>query len=291
MIRLFVAIAFIVSLNSIASGEEPGYAVAISDAPVLNSPDFSFVFGGSDGRRLLTDRCGQIRVLEYIAPKGTVFKITGEFKQAGSSIYRVTTREYPCPQTGCFVDGRFVRLSGTALPERVKRLPSRSEILAALESKEGVRYVWGGNIASGVREMSDRFPPKGDVDRGLWQLAGLDCSGLLYEATGGFTPRNTSQLVSYGKGVRIAGKSAAEIASLLEPLDLIVWPGHVVMVLDRERVIESRLVCGSPAEGVRIRPLHGALLEILKNRKPVDSPAKGGKEFSVRRWYGAAGGH
>ena len=149
--------------------------------------------------------------------------------------------------------------------------------MSAVNSGVGTGYVWGGNVAEGV---VDRW---GDGSRTL--LAGLDCSGLLYEATGGFTPRNTSSLVNYGKAVPIAGKSAAAIAAGLQPLDLIVWPGHVLIVIDGGKLIESRLVCGNPAEGVRIRPLGRALEEIMKSRRPVESISGKGKEFVVRRWY------
>jgi hypothetical protein len=120
-------------------------------------------------------------------------------------------------------------------------------------------------------------------------LRGVDCSGLLYEAAGGFTPRNTSALVRFGKPVPVAGLTAAELARRLEPLDLIAWNGHVLIVLDRERLIESRPDCTGRAGGVRVRPLSVALEEIMKTRKPLDDmgdeKAGEGKGFVVRRWY------
>jgi cell wall-associated NlpC family hydrolase len=181
-----------------------------------------------------------------------------------------------------------VKLYSTPPAERPRILPPREQILAALEEKAGTRYIWGGNVAAGIKKLAEWYPPAGPVDSKLWQLAGLDCSGLLYEATGGFTPRNTSELVTYGKGVRIAGRSATEVAAALLPLDLIVWPGHVMIVLGNGRVIESRLVCGKPDEGVRIRPLGEVLQDLLRTKKGVDSPARKGKEFSIRRWYDSA---
>ena len=118
----------------------------------------------------------------------------------------------------------------------------------------------------------------------------MDCSGLLYQATGGWTPRNTSQLVSYGTGVVVEGKDAREIAESLKPLDLIVWGGHVIIVLDRNTAIESRLRCGRPANGgVVTTPLQQRLSEIMRTRRPVDAwPARGKQEgiFVVRRWFG-----
>jgi cell wall-associated NlpC family hydrolase len=128
---------------------------------------------------------------------------------------------------------------------------------------------------------------KEEQDRFL--LAGLDCSGLLYQATGGWTPRNTAQLLLFGEAVDIAGKSSREIATVLQPLDLIVWNGHVIIVLDQQTAIESRLECGKPGNGgVKMTPLSQRLAEIARTRRPVNSWPKGSKQndlFVVRRWY------
>ena len=281
-----LALSLLLAIAAGANAAEARYAQAIMDTPVLNRADFRAVFGGKDGKTVQTDRCGQPRAIEYVAPQGTLFRIEGELSVSGAAIFRVTTNDYPCPaDSGCYIDARSVILSSSPPAERPKTLPSRDTILAALEGKAGTRYIWGGNVSKGIKELGKWYPPSGPVDRDLWQLAGLDCSGLLYEATGGFTPRNTSQLVAYGRGLKIAGKSATEIAAKLLPLDLIVWPGHVLIVLDHERVIESRLVCGKPGEGVRIRPLSEALQDVLRTKNGVDTPAKRAKEFSIRRWY------
>jgi cell wall-associated NlpC family hydrolase len=147
-------------------------------------------------------------------------------------------------------------------------------------------------VQDGVLELFDRYytSPTPVPHRGRLSLAGLDCSGLLYQATGGWTPRNTSQLLAYGTGVNVAGKSAAELAALLEPLDLVVWNGHVLIVLDRETIIESRLECGNKGNGgVVMTPLQRRLTEIMRTRRPVNSWPVAGKQkdvFVVRRWYG-----
>ncbi|NJD90523.1 MAG: NlpC/P60 family protein [Geobacter sp.] len=285
----FTALLLLLTTASMASAAEPRFARAIMDTPVLNRADFRAVFGGRDGSTVQTDSCGQPRAVEYIAPQGTLFRIEEVLPAQGAAILRVTTNDYPCPaKSGCYIDARSVKLYSTPPAERPRILPPREQILAALEEKAGTRYIWGGNVAAGIKKLTEWYPPVGAVDKGLWQLAGLDCSGLLYEATGGFTPRNTSELVTYGKGVRIADRSATEVAAALRPLDLIVWPGHVMIVLDHGRVIESRLVCGKPDEGVRIRPLGEVLQDLLRTKKGVDSPARKGKEFSIRRWYDSA---
>jgi cell wall-associated NlpC family hydrolase len=267
------------------------YGVAITAAPVMNSPDFTKIFGGVDGKALKTDSCGQVRELEYIAPAGTVFKIMKKYRSASADIFQVKTDEYEAPaNVQLYVDGRFLTLQQTTPVSRKASLPSREEILTTLKTSVGSPYVWGGNIAAGVPELAEWFYTNitpGGAER--LTLAGLDCSGLLYQTTGGLTPRNTSQLVSFGQSVTIAGKRSAEIANMLQPLDLIVWNGHVIIVLDRQSVIESRLECGKPGNGgVVTTPLHQRLAEIMRTKRPVNSWKKGKKQhdiFVVRRWY------
>ena len=126
-----------------------------------------------------------------------------------------------------------------------------------------------------------------------WMLKGIDCSGLLYEATNGFTPRNTSSLITFGESVKIANLSANQIMQEVEPLDIIVWKGHAIIILDKNRVIESRLDYDMEKEGnqggVRIRKLKEVLTETLKTRIPVDNyedaVEEGKKKFVIRRWY------
>jgi cell wall-associated NlpC family hydrolase len=271
------------------------FAVAATNTPVLNSPDFSSVFGGSDGKTLRKDRCGQLRSLEFVALPGSVFRVEEELQINGRKIFRVTTDEYPYPsQSGYFIDAEAVKVSGAKPAERRKFLPSMNDIISSMKMRIGAGYVWGGNVAAGVPEMISWYPPAAGFqlsasDMRLWRLEGVDCSGLLYEATGGYTPRNTSALLGFGAPVTVAGKSQKEIAGLLQPLDLIVWPGHVMIVIDGGNIIESRLVCHDPDQGVRVRPIADALHEVMKKRRPADVITNGGKEFVVRRWYGKSG--
>lgn len=268
------------------------FGVARQNAPVLNSADFAGVFGGKDGSTLKSDSCGQVRELEYIALPGTVFTILEEQKRGTSTIYRVETDEYPAPAgIRLYVDSRFLELRSNALEPRRRILPAREQVAETLKNSLGSGYVWGGNVQAGVPELAEWF--YGAVrpdDRGKLTLAGLDCSGLLYQATGGWTPRNTSQLAAYGRPVAVSGRKTGEIVSLLEPLDLIVWNRHVVIVLDRETVIESRLECGKPGNGgVVMTPLKERLRKIMRTRRPLDAwPGKNRSKdvFVVRRWYG-----
>jgi hypothetical protein len=268
------------------------YGIARSPAPVLNTPAISAIFGGSDGKTLRTDRCGQVRELEFIALPGTVFSIRGEVRDGEATIFQVETDDYPMPAgTRLYVDSRLIELRGERPVPRGRTLPPAAEIVSALKGSIGSPYVWGGNLQDGLAELIGLFYG-GAVPaaaRRQLTLAGLDCSGLLYQATGGWTPRNTSQLVSYGRAVNIAGKKVDGIVRLLEPLDLIVWNGHVVIVLDRETTIESRLECGKKGNvGVVTTALRQRLTEIMRTRRPVDRWPAAGKQrdvFVVRRWF------
>jgi cell wall-associated NlpC family hydrolase len=299
MVKRFLPSLLLLIFTSAAypAGGEPRYAVAILPCPVLNTPDFAGVFGGPDGRSLRTDSSGLIRAVEFVALPGTPFLVEAVIKQKLRTVYRVTTEEYPYPsRTGYFIDSRFVAASDTKSPARRRVLPSRTDIIARLLAARGSTYVWGGNLRNGIPEMLSFFPPSGaSLDpktKALWQLRGVDCSGLLYEATGGYTPRNTSALVNFGAPVPVSGLQAEDMVRLLEPLDLIVWPGHVLIVIDRERLIESSLDGGADSDGVKVRPLRSALEGIMTRRTPTDtsnsSTTDPDRWFVVRRWYNPA---
>jgi len=214
-----------------------------------------------------------------------------ETDSGGRKIARISTADYPSGKP-LYVDARLLEMHGERPPERERRLPATEEILRRLLAAQGSPYVWGGNVREGIPALLKLSPPSGKIGvegEKTWRLAGLDCSGLLYEATGGFTPRNTSELVTFGRGIPVAGITAEKIAGMLKPLDLIVWRGHVIVVLDRDRTIESRLACGEAGNGgVIVRPLAARLREVMKTRLPADDdrdPLPPGKlKFVVRRW-------
>ncbi len=275
----------------LVSADAAEFAVARTPAPVLNSPDFQDVFGGRTGNNLKTDRCGQVRELEYIAVPGTVFTLVKKLRFGSSDIYQVEIDEYKAPpNVRLYVDSRFLRMEGTMPEPRRPLLPSREKIAATLKASVGKPYVWGGNAVDGVPELAAWFyKDSGAEDGGRHVLAGLDCSGLLYHASGGWTPRNTSHLTAFGQGVAVAGKRSTEIAALLQPLDIIVWNGHVIIVLDHLTAIESRLECGKSGNGgVVMTPLLQRIAAVMRTRRPVDTWQNGTESrntFVVRRWY------
>ncbi|HSX26669.1 MAG TPA: hypothetical protein VLE89_06655 [Chlamydiales bacterium] len=211
--------------------------------PILNTPDFSYAFGGKNGKEIPLDAKGHPFCFEFVALKGTPFTVEKEF----SSILQVSCSFYP--SSPLFLDRRFVTSYNAPFSPQ---LPEKKIILERMEKLTGTPYVWGGNWSPGIPEMLSYYPPKDLLDektKTYWSLAGVDCSGLLYQATGGATPRNTSQLIHYGK--------ALKINDLPQPLDMIIYPGHVLFVLNANFSIESKFPFG-----VIQRPLKERLEEL-----------------------------
>jgi hypothetical protein len=281
------------SAQTLPQNDTALYAVARMPTPVLNVPDFSLVFGGKRGDALCLDRAGLIREVEFVALPKTVFKVKKTIKNGNANIYKVTTADYPYPsQKGYFIDSRFVKILDYKPRDRVKILPPKETIINNLISSEGSVYIWGGNYREGVPQLFSFYPPRRSVSqklKDLWILKGMDCSGLLYEATGGFTPRNTSSLVDFGEPVKIEGMDADQIVQKVAPLDLIAWKGHVIIVLDKNNIIESRLGDSKKGKdgGVIIRDLKTALGLLLEERAPADKydDVNREKQFVVRRWH------
>ncbi len=275
----------------------PAMRLLYLPTPVLNTPDFSFVFGNKDGRTLHLDDAGLIREVEFIALPGTIFTIVKTINRRTTTLYQITTIDYPYPtKKGYFIDSRFVQTTDHLPPRRLIRLPDKQVIISRLLSAEGSRYIWGGNVKDGIPQLLSFYPPHSPLHPDIedqWMLKGVDCSGLLYEATQGYTPRNTGSLITFGKPVSIANLRSSQIINAVEPLDIIVWEGHVIIVLDRDRAIESRLDYdtqrGGDQGGVRIRNLKEVLDKTMKERVPVDDYGKdragGKKKFVIRRWY------
>jgi hypothetical protein len=260
------------------------YVISGDFTPVLNTPDFTSVFGGAEGNKVKVDNKGLIREMEFIAFPGTVFQVIESYSKEGYEILEVKTNDYVY-DTRLFIDSRFTYNYDNSLPPAEKRrtMPAAEEIVTRLKMLEGMPYMWGGNFANGISKMLEYYKPMTELDsleKNLWTLTGVDCSGLIYQSTDGLTPRNTSSLVNYGRGMEIEGKSAGEIAGMLEPLDLIVWSGHVVIVLSEDETIES-----TPSEGVHRTELKSRLTAIMNERTPVnDWGSSKKKRFVIRRW-------
>lgn len=278
--NIFLTLFLLVLLFQDVSAQQ--YAVAKIFTPVLNTSDFESVFGGNKGNRVKLDNKGLIREMEFIAFPNTVFNILEVIPKNGYDMYRVTTDDYQY-KGDFYIDSRFVTLTDTKIQDREQLRPKNEIILENLKTMDGYPYMWGGNVADGISEMLEYYQPKTNLSENtesLWKLRGVDCSGLIYQATGGTTPRNTSSLITYGSPVEIEGLSASEIKSKLRPLDLIVWSGHVIIVLDENTVIES-----TPDPGVHKSDLLSRLQSVMNERTAVnDWETTSGKRFVIRRW-------
>ena len=194
----------------------PRFLIADKPTPVLNTPDFQGVFGVNPPP---VDEKGLLRPVEMVALQGTKFEV---LRQVSSHIFEVKTADYP--HTPLYIDARFTSEVDEQTPDRPKNLPPAEAILSRLENALGLPYIWGGNWGRGIPELHQLYGS-------ALQLSGVDCSGLLYEATNGFIPRNTSELLFYGKKIPHTDH--------VKPLDILVWPGHVVIVLTPTTTIES----------------------------------------------------
>ncbi|TAL23764.1 MAG: peptidoglycan endopeptidase [Nitrospirae bacterium] len=288
--KLFHPMCLLVICLSLISCERKDkylrYAVAVMPTPVLNTPDFSSVFGGKDGRTLKLNRKNMIEEVEFVALSGTSFTIEAEINKDGYEILKVKTEDYPYPtQKGYYIDSRFVEKKLQKPPERLRKLPDKNTIINKLISAKGAIYVWGGNHVKGIPELLVFYKPVGKLSEEIlerWMLKGVDCSGLLYEASDGYTPRNVESLFDFGSAVDIKDMKPDEIAKKLKPLDLIVYKRHVVIVLDSRQAIQSTI-----AEGVQLISLTGILRTISETMTPVTDPRKEGiaDKFVVRRWH------
>jgi hypothetical protein len=281
---IFISFYSIALAQSFSLASAPEYCVAVFPCPVLNSPDFKVVFGGQDGKSVRLDKKGLIRELEFIAFAGTPFEIISKIDQPSHSILQVTASDYPS-KIPLYIDSRFVVFKKARPPDRVKGLLPVDEIIKSLKAMETSPYMWGGNYCDGIDQMMQFYPPSGTIPPktlSLWRLEGVDCSGLIYQTSEGYTPRNTSSMLGYGKGLKISGLSAEEICRKVKPLDLIVWPGHVVIVIDNDTVIESL-----HPYGVVKTSLFSRLKSIMSEKSPVDKwDLRHNKSFVIRRWHG-----
>ena len=245
----------------------------ISPAPILNTSDFDFAFGGYNGNEIPLNSKKHPYCFEFVALKGMTFEVERVLKQTNGVLYQISTPSYPHPHL--FIDSRFTHPTSSLRP--TPSLPERETILQTMIEKIGTPYVWGGNWSRGIPEILSYYPPKGLIDNQtaiLWALQGVDCSGLLFEATGGATPRNTGQLIHFGVPIK------KEVP--LQPLDMILYPGHVVFVLDKQKTIESKFPFG-----VITRDLSDRLEEFNAERTWVEEWEKAldpQKYYTARRF-------
>lgn len=245
--------------------------------PLFNTSEFSSYFKG-EGKAIPLDDGGLMRCLEMILLPKMSFDLQ---EKLSKNVWKIKTSHYPREEL--YIHGKF--LTNLYSKKQPTNLPSVDNICKTLKKLIGTPYLWGGNWPKGVTKMLELYPPTinpSSLDpkiQNIWQLKGVDCSGLLYYATKGHTPRNTSDLVNYKEGLKIKNLTKEEMIFLLKPLDLIIWKGHVIIVIDKETCIES-----SPEKGVHLRNLSERIKEVLKIRKPVNQKPSD-DSFVIRRWH------
>lgn len=265
------------------------YIVTTSATPVLGSPDFKAQFGWTDGVTLNFDRFWEIDAVEFIAFENTVFELKNTL---GNNIYEVATADYPV-ENALYIHKNFVWDISRVEPDaRLRILPSKEKILENLISMQWSDYVWGGNDPKGIPQILEIYPPAAEINAlksQQWQLEWVDCSGLIYAATDGYTPRNTSWLVNYWEALDIADKNLDQIIPMLEPLDIIVWRGHMLVVYSETETIESAVsfTDSKLKPWVQIRDIQDSLWEIMQSRVPVNNyyASSHSRPFVIVRWY------
>jgi hypothetical protein len=259
------------------------YAVTQFPTPVFNIPNVSACFGGDDGNTLPLDGHGLMRTVETVLFPQTKVEL---LEQVAPSIWRIRTAEYDYGGD-YYIDDRFVQLTPSAPANRSISIPTMPTIITRLAKLERTRYVWGGNWPQGINRMSQLYPSRTSLHQlsalvqDTWKLKGVDCSGLFHYVSEGYTARNTSGLIHFGKAVPIEGLGLHEIIGKVNSLDLIVWEGHVVGIFDEKTTIESKV-----SEGVVKTKLSNRLAEIMKERKPINGwNDSDGPRFVIRRWH------
>ena len=264
------------------------YATALYPTPILNTPNFVAQFWGKSGVDLNFDSFWEIYAVEHTAVVASVFSIISDM---WNDIYKVSTEEYPVANS-LYVHADFLQNIQREQPQqRNDILPTQSEMIQKLKSIVWADYVWGGNIPEWIPQLLMMFPPKNDISeikKSQWQLTWVDCSWLLYWASNGNTPRNTSWLINYGTSLDIAWKTLEEITPLLKLLDVIVWKWHMLIVLDKKHTIESAVSYSdtSLSPWVQIRSINDSLWEILTQRTPVNNYGDvTWSQFVITRWH------
>lgn len=218
--------------------------VTTKPTPLFNTPHIKEVFTppiNLDSRFLVNE-------LETILYPN----VTVTYKKIGNS-YQITTDDYPS-KIPLYTHPHFLDTTGETKPVKRER-PTAKQMLTTLLNMPKLPYIWGGTFPEGVADLFKLFPQESNLTAWEWSLfhlRGIDCSGILYYASNGTLPRNTGPLWNV----------CNQISSPQKPLDLIFFPGHVIIYLGDGNVMESRQY-----NGTNIMPLANRIDEIEKNEE------------------------
>lgn len=275
---------------------------SVSCPPVFSTPDIHKLYGQAlDDKdnviftELDLDSYGQIDpIVGRVFPSELLDVIEIIHSEVlKRDIFRVVGSNpfYHLPDAECYVDSAFFAEDSGSNRERF-RPRSKEEVLIELIkiSDMSLPYVWGGTSDVGCKEMLDVYQFEFETHLELQKVIGqgFDCSGLIYFAHGNpFEPRNTSQMIESGHALDIYGRNKYEILNMIEPLDIIVWKGHVMIVITGDGMcLESRWFSPTEPGGIMVSSFFEIYDYIVSlGRKPVNElnelNSKSG--FMVRR--------
>ncbi len=195
------------SLQIEASKDFQGYAKTILPTPLFWLPvdqvDINKILGGKGTTGLKLNGNNLIMELAVVLPPESPLTLMKKIEKDGFTYYQVRTREFDAgrgAKVGYFVDARFIQKTDQKLVERPQTLPSFQEIKNNLLAASGTVYIWGGSWYQGIPEIDKLFPSDvqlSSLDQKRKLMQGVDCSGLLYQATNGYTPRNSRSLLTF----------------------------------------------------------------------------------------------
>lgn len=129
--------------------------------------------------------------------------------------------------------------------------PPDEQVLAALRAQVGTPYLFGGSAPRGSEAQANALVRAGLFeidDLGSTQLlqiarsAGIDCSGLFNLATQySFfgDSKDVYQRFAHGLVPLPESATAQQVAAVLEPLDIVIFRGHMLIALGDGNVIQA----------------------------------------------------
>lgn len=251
-----------------------------------------------DWKWIKFDNDNVIRELAIVLPKDSIVSIIWKKQIWDITYYIVRDREFDWWKSihQYITDSRFIDIIETKEPEKDKSLPDKETILQNLKNALWSDYVRWWSYYEWIPLLKEYYKSDNDNNLSQWEinqkiLKWVDCSWLLYQATNWYTPRNTANLINFWKSLDIKWKSIDEIIELVEPLDLIVWKWHVIIVLDKQHTIESRWR-EDFKWWVEITDIRTRLQEVFETKQPVNkynfnltNSDWTENQFVIKRWY------
>lgn len=245
---------------------------------------------------LLLDSSNTIDQLSIVLPVWTPVTLIKKIQNWKFTYYEVRNRDFDVwywEKDWYYLDSRFIKIDESKSAEHVHNVPDMSTIFKTLLAAVDSQYIWWGSYYQWIPEINELYPTPDDVKLSTWEqqykiLQWTDCSWLLWQATNWYTPRTTRSLLTFWDSVPISWFTVDQIVWIVKPLDLIVWAGHVVIILSDEYAIES-IWKDDFKWWVEIVKLDERLKDIFTRRQPVNdwnkSKLPDKEKFVVRRWY------